>query len=124
MTTKIIKATALGLLLFCICLSADVAYGLGGGGHHGDGRWDVPQPAASANSNPGTPEVQQAAGGPANHSVGTPSWAYSSFGAGFECVTIGAPFVQEPVTIPEPIAALLLGLGAIGLVSMRRKFSK
>ena len=115
MRTTRVTATALGLILFCICLSANISYGLGGGGHHGDGRWGFPQPATPANSNSSGFDVQQA------RTEGSYSGSCS---ASTFIVQDYRPFVQEPVTIPEPIAALLLGLGAIGLVSMRRKFSK
>jgi len=113
-TTKV-KSMALGLLFVFTFLSADIAYGLGGGGHHGDGRWGFPQPATPANSNSSGFDVQQA------RTEGSYSGSCS---ASTFIVQDYRPFVQEPVTIPEPIAALLLGLGAIGLVSMRRKFSK
>jgi hypothetical protein len=111
MRTKIVKATALGLLLFCMCLFADIAYGMGGGGHHGDGRWDSPQPAAPASSNSTGSDAQQ-----------TPTGGYWGW-SGSADVMCSGPY-GAPITVPEPIAALLLGLGVIGLVNMRRRFSK
>jgi hypothetical protein len=104
-----IKLVTLSLLLFCICLSANLAYGMGGGGHNGDGRSNFAGPTDASTDNSGTPDVRQdRAGG---------SW---SGGADFQCVQP----TGGPITLPEPMGALLLGFGIIGLVAARRKFRK
>jgi hypothetical protein len=89
--TKTVKAMVLGMVLICVCLFANVAYGLGGGGHQGDGRGDSPRPAACADGN------------------GSCS---------------GMPVAHEPLRVPEPITALLLGFGIISLATARRRFGK
>jgi hypothetical protein len=105
------KLVTLGLLLFCMCLSANLAYGMGGGGSNGDGRWDFARPTGASTGNSGTPDFRQdRAGG---------SW---SGGAYVQCVIV--PPASDPVTLPEPVGALLLGFGIIGLAIARRKFSK
>jgi hypothetical protein len=104
-----IKLVTLGLLLFCMCLSANLAYGMGGGGSNGDGRWDAPRPASSPNANSSSPDLQQDRTG-----------AHWSGGADVQCVRP----TGDPVTLPEPTGALLLGFGIIGLATARRRFSK
>ena len=71
------KLVTLGLLLFCMCLSANLAYGMGGGGSNGDGRWDFARPTGASTGNSGTPDFRQdRAGG---------SW---SGGADVQCVIV------------------------------------
>ncbi len=112
MRTKPVKAMALSLLLLCICLSADIAYGMGGGGHHGDGRPDFS--SGHSGGSDGAPDPR-ATSGREDSSNWTDGWML---------VMASDLVLQEPVSIPEPITALLLGLGIVGLVSTKGKFRK
>ena len=82
---------------------------MGGGGHNGDGRLDFARPTGTSTGNSGTPDFRQERTGG--------SW---SGGADLQCVRPAG----DPVTLPEPVGALLLGFGIIGLAIARRKFSK
>jgi hypothetical protein len=76
------KVIVLCILFTMIFAGADAAYGLGGGGHHGDGRHDFSQQEGS------------------NRVIGG---------------------TEPTVSMPEPVAALLLGLGILGLAGLTRK---
>ena len=114
MRKTLVKATALGLVLFCVCLSADIAYGMGGGGSHGDGRWGSAPPTGSAGSNSGDSNGQQ--------SQQTRTGGYSSGGS--YSYWDNRPGDPTPVSMPEPVTAILLGLGVIGLATATRKLAK
>lgn len=78
------------VIILCVVASimfvaADAAYGLGGGGHNGDGRQAFSQRA------------------------------------GNDCaITINRE--ESVLSVPEPLAVLLLGLGILGLAGLTRKF--
>ena len=125
MGTKKAQMMTLGAFLVFMFLSADVAYGLGGGGHHGDGRWDYPPPAAPAESY-ATPDGEQApapAGGSSSSGADF-SFPIIEYGLIMVCANdvMEVPPIQQPISVPEPVAALLLVLGTLGLAGARRKF--
>lgn len=88
------KSVVLFVVAAFMFLAVDAAYGLGGGGHNGDGRQDFSQSAGNGNT-----------GGADNGSVLMTSSLLS-------------------VSVPEPVAVFLLGLGIAGLAGLRRKFRK
>lgn len=84
-------------LIASVLFAADAAYALGGGGHSGDGRRDFSQPATA---------VPQAVNGQ-NSNPGRPN----------------GPLVLT-ASVPEPITALLLGIGicfTTGFMVRKRK---
>jgi len=77
---KVIMLCVVASIMF---VAADAAYGLGGGGHRGDGRQGFSQ------------------------------------GAGNDCAINRE---ETALSLPEPVAVLLLGLGILGLAGLTRKF--
>ena len=107
---KKMKSMMLFVVVAFMFLAADRAYGLGGGGHHRDGRIDF---SRSAGNGDGSPANSNAQGAP-NESNGNTGGAGNGF-------IMTASFLT--VSVPEPVAVFLLGLGIVGLVGLRRKFS-
>ncbi len=87
------KSMVLFVVIAFMFLAVDAAYGLGGGGHHGDGRLDFSQNAGNCNT------------------------------GGADCGSV-IPASPPSARVLEPMAALLLGLGIVGLAGLRRKFRK
>ena len=87
------KPLVLFVVVAFMFLAVDAAYGLGGGGHNGDGRQYFSQSAGNGNTD-----------GADNGSV--------------------LPASPPSVSVPEPVAVCLLGLGIVGLAGLRRKFRK
>jgi hypothetical protein len=110
-----VKALALFVVVAFVFLGAGAVYAMGGGGHNGDGRTVVPQSGANAGSATNT-NGQYANAGSATNNNGQ----YAG-----RCQT--DPSSGDPAftaSVPEPLAALLLGLGIVGLAGARRKFKK
>ena len=108
---KKIKSMVLFVVVAFMFLAVDAAYGLGGGGHHGDGRLDFSQSGGNGNGSPTNSNAQD----PPN---------VSNCNTG--CTDNGPVLAAGPfgVSLPEPVTALLLGLGIVGLAGLRRKFRK
>jgi hypothetical protein len=82
------------VMVVIMLVAAEAAYGLGGGGSHGDGRtYFSPQTVRSDGSCSND-----------NNGIGQPG------GNGY--------------TVPEPVGLLFLGTGIMGLAGLRRKFRK
>ncbi len=101
MKTQRRTIAALGLLLVMF-FSAPVAYGLGGGGGGGDGRMVFTSVGPQTGSNP--------TGGSGSGAEG---------GTGDMMSNENTP--TAPVTVPEPITALLFGGGVIVVAGLLRK---
>ncbi|MGD0238339.1 MAG: PEP-CTERM sorting domain-containing protein [Syntrophorhabdales bacterium] len=99
------KPIALFVALVFVFLGANLAYGMGGGGHHGDGRTDFLQKPGANDGSATNANCQDASRGQTDP-PGDPTPA------------VGVSSVPEPVTL------LLLGSALIGLVGLRRKARK
>ncbi len=88
----------LALLLVCalMFLGTGAAYGMGGGGSHGDGRWDY-----------GT---SHSTSGPDSH----PGYNFDRSDDHHQGDT--------PVRVPEPLTLILLGSGIFGVTLLRKQF--
>ena len=95
------KVIALFIVAF-VFLGTGAVYAMGGGGHNRDGRAVVLQSGANAGSATNA-NAQYAGRCQSDPSSGDPAFTAS---------------------VPEPLAALLLGLGIIGLAGARRKLKK
>lgn len=105
------KSMVLFVVAAFMFLAVDHAYGMGGGGHSGDGRIDF---SRSAGNGDGSPANSNAQGAP-NASNGNAGGAGNSFVLNGSILT---------VSVPEPLTVFLFGFGIVGLVGLRRKFSK
>jgi len=99
------KRVVLFVMVAFMFVAVDVAYGLGGGGHHGDGRTDALQQVGKSNSDTNGTSGNTQNG--SNGSTGDPN--------------SGSTLSQLAVSVPEPVGLLLLGLGIIGLAGIRRR---
>ncbi len=131
---KRIGATIFGLLILFILISVDIAYGFGGGGHHGDGRTALLEPTTPADKTSGSGDTQNATpssatNGPRGYSSSGVEFSFPDIGyhwtqgCGYDVVEggiYGTP-LQQPILVPEPAAILPLILGIIGLAGARRK---
>jgi hypothetical protein len=97
------KSMVLCVMVVIMFVAADAAYGMGGGGHHGDGRQDFSQQA-------GTSDCSSHNGSNSNTGDSDNGFVITAW--------------RTSVSVPEPMAVLLLGLGIIGLAGVRRKFRK
>ena len=100
------KLVVLFVMVAFMFVAVDAAYGLGGGGHHGDGRTDALQQVGKSNS-----DTNGTSGNTQNGSNGSTGDPNSSF-------TLTALSVNS---VPEPLGLLLLGLGVLGLAGIRRR---
>ena len=98
-------------MIASMLFAADAAYALGGGGSQGDGRQDFSQSAGNGGASPTNSNAQ---GPPNTNNVNT--------GGTDNDPAIAADSVG--VSLPEPVAAFLLGLGMVGLAGLRKKFRK
>jgi hypothetical protein len=106
------KSMVLLVVALFMFLTVDAAYGLGGGGHGGDGRADFSQ----SNGNGGGSTTNSSAQGAPSVSNGT-TGGTGAADNGF--VMTASTLV---VSVPEPMVVTLLGLGIVGLAGLRRKF--
>ena len=96
------KVIALFIFAF-VFLGTGAVYAMGGGGHNGDGRAVVLQSGANA---------------------GSATNANAQYAGRCQTDPSGDPTPPVGASVPEPLAALLLGLGTIGLAGARKKFKK
>jgi hypothetical protein len=95
------KLMLLAIVVGMMFIGTDAAYGLGGGGHKGDGRQEFSErtPDGDRSSYNGSNDK---AGGSDNNFM----------------IDEDRPCAR----IPEPVAVMLLGLGTVGLAGLTRKF--
>ncbi len=101
------KFLLVSTLIVSMFLIADSAFALGGGGSGGGGFF--PGPATSSGGNPQFAGNNNAA--PANYGS-SPTTNQST----------KAP--SGPTSVPEPIAALLLGIGLVGVAIVQKRRSR
>jgi hypothetical protein len=99
------KLVVLFVMVAFMFVAVDVAYGLGGGGHHGDGRTDALQQVGKSIS-----DTNDSSATGQNGSTGDPN--------------SGSTLSLLTVSVPEPVGLLLLGLGIIGLAGIRRRIKQ
>ncbi len=133
------KPLALLVVMSVMFFSTNIAYGLGGGGSHGDGRMLFLQNSGAGNgdpSNSGTKDAQTGSNwGTGDSGSGSGASLLSAQGNYFGSFSrslsgTGSPEGSllnatgpDPVTLPEPITLLFLGLGVLGLAGVRRRFN-
>jgi hypothetical protein len=112
---KKMKSMVLFFVIAFMFLAVEAAYGMGGGGSHGDGRtYSLPQTVSSdGSSSNGNAETGQLGSNGCTGGSSTGSTA-----------GLAGPGTLLTVTVPEPMGLLLLGTGTIGLIGLRRKFRK
>ena len=104
------KLVVLFVMVAFMFVAVDVAYGLGGGGHHGDGRTDALQQVGKSNS-----DTNGTSGNTQNGSNGSTGDSNGSF-------TLNQ--LNGVNSVPEPLGLLLLGLGVLGLAGIRRRIKQ
>jgi hypothetical protein len=105
MEEETMKLVLLFFMAAFMFVAVDAAYGLGGGGHHGDGRLDALQQVGKDNS-----DTNGSSGNTQNGSTDGPNGS----------LTVGL----LTVSVPEPVGLLLLGLGILGLAGIRRRIKQ
>ena len=95
------RSMVLCVMVMIMFVAANAAYGMGGRGHYGDGRQDFSQQAGVSDGSSHRGRYSNTDGSDNDLPVWRPS-----------------------VSVPEPVAVLLLSLGIIGLAGAKRKFKK
>ena len=115
------KAIALSIALLLVLFGVGIAHAMGGAG--GGSGFSLPQQSGSTGSS-------TTGSGTTGSSV-SGSGATGSSATGGEGSAVGAFYCQydpgpgtQVTAIPEPITALLIGCGLMGLAGIRRKLAK